>query len=191
MIENTYIISLLIEKLNKHISNFMKLYTILFITPIVYFLIKFSIITDIELNYFNINQIDFLIKITPLFYSIIFTLYTFVSSKMNSLSTELSHFEVEEKELSRLFNSYILYTNILDLISDFKHKKSFPKKWGLFFLIPVTVIFLLLPFCFIAYSIYSNFKYYNDCFTIIITITSIWITISTLMFNIEGNKTFD
>jgi ACR3 family arsenite efflux pump ArsB len=96
MIEKKETYKLLLEKMNILDKRINKLFNLLVIIPLVYFLLKYSLISEIEINIFKIEQTSFLLLITPLIYSSIFLYSSFLEG--NKARIKVFVLEMEEED---------------------------------------------------------------------------------------------
>jgi hypothetical protein len=159
MIEKKETYKLLIEKMNILDKRINKLYNLLVIIPLVYFLLKYSLISEIEINIFKIEQTSFLLLITPLIYSSIFLYSYFLEG--NNARIKVFVLEMEEEddysfESRYLMSSFNLYEEISN-ISELKKRNS--KLLNLLVVFPFYIIMLITPIGFWIYSLVYNFSY--------------------------------
>ena len=98
MIENNTKFEILIQKSNNIEKNRHRLFTIILFLPIIFFLLKNSIIEEVNLSIFSIKQIKILLLFFPSLFSILF-LYISILTKHNSkLVDEINFIATNEKD---------------------------------------------------------------------------------------------
>ena len=159
MIEKKETYKLLIEKMNILDKRNNKLFNLLVIIPLVYFLLKYSLISEIEINIFKIEQTSFLLLITPLIYSSIFLYSSFLEGNKARIKVFVLEMEEEDDysfESRYLMSSFNLYEEISNI---YELKKRNSKLLNLLVVFPYYIIMLIAPIGFWIYSLVYNFSY--------------------------------
>lgn len=192
MIDNATIFNQLLEKSKGYNSNIKKLYLLLFLYPLIYFLLKFSIVDEIEMNIFNLKQTDLLIELSPLIYSLIYFYLTILLEYNNDILKNIEKFEFENITLPK--KDFIKYLEPFNLIGEIIGNVRSGGKigcFGVFFIFfPFLISTILIPICFYIYSIINNLSDEIDIFSIsfIASFLSVWIIISTIIH--KKNKSY-
>jgi len=160
MLDNNTKYSLLYSKSEKLEKRRQRLFTFLFIIPILYWLVKSSYIDEISWAFFTLDRMEVVLYVTPVIYSIlifyIFTLtehYSEVRDQMSMLRTE------EESPKNSLWYVYIHPFNIAGEILGSVRAGGVVGLLGVLLVyVPIIVVTLLAPVCFICYSNYVNFS---------------------------------
>jgi|TARA_B110000114_G_C15054555_1_gene382673 hypothetical protein len=182
MIEKKETYKLLIEKINGLEKKLIKLFNLLLVIPLIYFLLKYSFITEIEIKSFKIDKISLLLSITPLLYSSIFLYSSFLEA--NKARIKVFIIEMEENDVYSNNTRYLLTSfNLFDEISNISElKKRNSKMMNLLVIFPFYLIMLLAPFSFWVYSLYYSLSY-DGTFSLIASIlafSSIWIFLASI-----------
>jgi len=183
MIEKKETYKLLIEKMNILDKRINKLFNLLVIIPLVYFLLKYSLISEIEINIFKIEQTSFLLLITPIIYSSIFLYSSFLEGNKARIKVFVLEMEEEDDysfESRYLMSSFNLYEEISN-ISELKKRNS--KLLNLLVVSPFYIIMLIAPIGFWIYSLVYNFSYEGtfNLMSNILGFISIWTFIASVL----------
>lgn len=180
MIDEKESYKLLIEKIDALDRKINRLFILLVIIPLVYFLLKYSLISEIEINIFKIEQISFILLVTPVIYTSIFLYSSFLEA--NKARIKVFVIEMEDDDDFSFNTRYLLSRfNLYEEISNIDQiKKRNSKLLNIAIIIPFYFIMLLLPILFWGYTLYYNFNYegtYN-LMSNILGFISIWIFIA-------------
>ena len=192
MIDNSSLFHELLEKYKLYSSNIKKVQILLFIYPLIYFLLKFSIVKEIEMNLFNLKQTDLLIELSPLIYSLIYFYLTVLIEHQNDILISIEKFEFESNIISK--NDFIKYLKPFNLISEVIGNVRSGGTVGclgtFFVFFPLMISTLFIPVGFYFYSLFYNLNNKFDFISIsfISSFLSIWIIISTLIH--KKNKSY-
>jgi hypothetical protein len=179
MIDDKELYKLLLEKTSLLDKRINKLFNILMIIPFLYFLLKYSLITEIAIKSVKIDKVVLLLSVAPLIYSLVFLCSSFLESNKARIIT----FIVEKEDNNDDCKSrYLLSSfNLSEEISNiFDNKKRNSMLVNILIIYPFYLIMLLAPFSFWIYCLYNNFIYEGDfsIITKIFAILSIWILIA-------------
>lgn len=160
-----------------------------YIIPILYFLLQFSVLREIHIWTFNITQIEIINLITPVVYSLFIFYYYFLNEDFKALKREIVIPEKEEKKEVSFFYSrgYLFFPPnlIFEVLRNMRYRNWFSEFGTIFIFFPLTLVILIGPLLFLAYSIYISgwgltISKYNLNF--ISSGLSLWIFIATYLY---------
>ncbi len=184
MIDDKELFKILIEKCNRLTRRITKLITILFIIPILYFLLDNSLVNEISIPIIKFQHKDFLLSITPLLYSLIFLFASLLEAHKGRIIKSIDEVYKNEEINNPILYRYLIPFNINDEISSIEiNNRFFRRLVRLFLMLPFYLFALLIPFSFWIYCLYYNFKYSGDLgkAPIIFASFSIWVAIASFL----------
>lgn len=192
MIDNSSLFHELLEKSKGYNSSIKKTHILLFVYPLIYFLLKFSIVDEIEMNLFNLKQTDLLIELSPLIYSLIYFYLTILIEHHNDILISIEKFEFRTDSISK--NDFIKYLKPFNLIGEVIGNVRSGGTIGclgtFFVFFPFLISTILIPVIFYFYSIIhnlnNNFNFFSVSF--VSSFLSIWIVISAFIH--KKNKSY-
>ena len=191
MIENNTKFEILIQKSNNIEKNRHRLFTIILFLPIIFFLLKNSIIEEVNLSIFSIKQIKILLLFFPSLFSILF-LYISILTKHNSkLVDEINFIATNEKDTYKQYQKaewlkLIQPVNILgNILGSIKSGGTLGCLGTIFVFIPLIFAIIFYPLISFIYFLiynYENLKLVFHNVALGNIIFSIWTLIATIIY---------
>lgn len=191
MIDNNTKFEILNQKSESVEKIRQRFFSLVLILPIVFFLLKNSIIEEVNLSVFSIKQINFLLLFFPSLFALII-LYIMVLTNHNSkLIDEINYIVTNEKDSFKQYQKeswlkLIQPVNVLgNILGSIKAGGTLGCLGAIFVFIPLILALIIYPLGAFTYFLLYNFKNLNLEFHYIALyniIFSIWTIIATILY---------
>ena len=197
MIENNTKFEILNQKAENIEKVRQRFFTIVLILPIIFFLLKNSIIEEVDLNIFSIKQINLLLLFLPTLYTILF-LYIMVLTNHNSkLIDEINFSVTDERDVYKQYQKekwlkLIQPVNILgNLLGSIKSGGRLGCLGSVFVFIPLIISIIIYPVGSYIFFLKYNFENLGSEYHSIALgniIFSLWILIAVIIYQLSSDE---
>jgi hypothetical protein len=191
MIEKNTKFEILIQKSNNIEKIRQRFFTVILVLPIVFFLLKNSIIEEVNLSIFSIKQINILLLFFPSIFSCLFLYISVLTNHNSKLIDEINYVATDEKDVYKQYQKakwlkLIQPVNILgNIIGSIKSGGTLGCLGTLLVFIPLLFAIIVYPFgsfiYFLRYNI-ENLKLQFHFISLGNIIFSVWTSIAIIIY---------
>lgn len=197
MIENNIKFEILVQKSNNIEKIRQRFFTIIIVLPILFFLLKNSIIEEMNFNIFSIKQINVLLLFFPSIFSFLFFYISVLANHNSKLINEINFIATDEIDLYKQFQKekwlkLIKPINfIADILGSIKSGGMLGCMGTIFVFIPLILVIIFYTLGSFIYFLFYNFQnlkleyYYISLGNIIF---SIWLFIGMIIYEKSNIK---
>lgn len=130
----------------------------LYLIPIVYFLLQFSVLKEIKVFGFNIKQIELVNLATPIVYSLTIFYFIFLNEDIKAIKKHIEVPELTKENVPYFFSrGYLIYPPDLpqEILRNMKYRNWISEAGTLFIFFPLSIAILLGPLVFLFFAIYN------------------------------------
>lgn len=191
MIENNTKFEILIQKSNNIEKKRQRFFTVILILPIIFFLLKNSIIKEVNLSIFSIKQINILLLFFPSIFSTLFLYISVLTNHNSKLIEEINYVVTNESDKYKQYQKakwlkLIQPVNILGNILESIKSGGILGCLGSFLVfIPLIFAIIVYPLGSFIYFLLYNFENLKLEFSIISLgniIFSVWTSIAIIIY---------
>jgi hypothetical protein len=198
MIDNNIKIEILVQKSNDIEKRRQRFFTIILAFPITFFLLKNSMIQEVNFNYFSIKHINILLFFFPSIFSLLLIYTSLLADHNSKLTNQINYISTNETDPNKQYQkekwlNLIKPINFLsDILGSIK-TEGMLSNLGFFFvytpLIFAIVIYTLGSFVYFLFYNFQNLK--HDCYCVSLgnIIFSIWLFIGIIIYQANIKKT--